>query len=244
MDYLEQSKIEYEYFKLAKRIETFAFRCHFFEVSMNRTQELMCCLIRMILDAGLDPDLRPSIRDEIDAEAENIHYDYYHRFRRQISKCHESPGLEWINPVSMSNQFERDEFYDEFDGEEALKGLQLPQATMIVKAMLMDLCEEARQIEEEHDSLISEYGQPDGAGIRRFFDGLIFAIQELREIKLKALAKAEEEDIAPGELEALKEMAREETPFQIVREAIENFVMPKIDKVLVICSETSEGEDE
>ncbi len=211
---------------------------------MNRTQELMCCLTRMILDAGFDPNLKPSIRNEIDEEGQNIHYDYYERFHRTISHCHESPGLEWINPISVSNQFERDEFYDEFDGEEALKGLQLPQAAMIVKAMLMDLCEEARQIEEEHDSMISEYGQPDGAGIRTFFKGLVLAIQELREIKLKALAKAEEEDTDPGELEALKEMAREETPFQVVREAIEKSVMPKIDKILAVCSEVSEGEDE
>ena len=41
MDLIKTAMTEYEYYKLAKRIEIFAFRCHFFEVSINRIIKLI-----------------------------------------------------------------------------------------------------------------------------------------------------------------------------------------------------------
>lgn len=236
MDLVKLSLAEFEYFKLAKRIETFAFRCHYFEVSINRMLDLLSALNKRISESAYS-DQTINVPVQIYNLDTNIHWSYYVRFLQMIPRCHQSLEVEWVNPISLSNQLEQ----DVADGEETLKGLQLSKSVLLVKVMLMDLREESLLIEEERERLISDYHDPKQSDIKGFFNSFVRIDADQKKIEMKMIVEAEEAgDI--NEVNLLKEMFLR-TPFQIAHDIINESLIPQIDSILSNFSALDQSDD-
>lgn len=145
-------------------------------------------------------------------------------------------GVEWINPISLSNQPEQ----KPADGAELLKGLQLSQAAFLVKVMLLDLSEEAALIDEEHERLVSDHHDTERSGIEGFFNLFASLDEDEKKVNMDKVAAAEK----AGDMEKanrLREMFLM-TPFQIAHDIINEILIPQIDSLLACFSELTQGD--
>ncbi len=226
MDLIEQAKIEYEYFKLAKRLENFSFRCHFLEVEINRIIALISAFNNKISTFEDYQNFEIRIPYEIYNVDTELHWEYYVKYRKFISKCHSNPEIEWINPISMSNQMES----DITDAEQSLEGLSLATSLCILKVMLMNLMDEAVSIEEEGTAMLKAHNNPSSSGVDGFLKPLSRFLEDNNRISLEMIKDAE---IAGDNEEAarLKELFLK-SPFQRIYESIQNVLIPQVDAIL------------
>ncbi len=200
----------YAWFRLAKRLESFAYRCRWFEASLHRAADLIPALNRMLAGAGY-AEGRIVLPADVPALERQIHWAFHEFFRSVVRECSELSGMTWVFPLSPAN---RDPGKLP-GGRAALDRASLPGALLTVRTVLADLAEEAALIEEEHAGILRDWSGSEVPGIRGMMEAL-------RQMAQTGWASGGGKDL-PGTVK---------NPFRLVREAVTGELLPQLDALL------------
>ena len=227
MDIMKQVEIDYEYYNLAKIIETLAFRFHSFETSIHRILIFINAVNNSLKESEFSEYII-NIPLDLHLIDDEIYWFYYTGYRDTISKCHDAPGIEWLNPISMTNQL-AEGLPNE---EEIISGLSLSKSIYILKVMLMDLLNEALLIDKDKEEFLSKYKEPANVGNK------IVKYLAKREESFKSKERLLQNEDIEDEIDMIFEELSVKTPFQITKQEIENSLLPQVDNLLEIIFES------
>ena len=231
MDLIKLSETEYEYFKLAKQIETFANRCHFYEESINRIIDLIISLNDKLKKCGYSEKGLWVPAVDISNINTRIHWEYYSVYIDLASRCHQDSDMEWIMPISLTNNSDN----KTTDGDYSLPSFPIAKSACIIKVMLLDLIDESFLIEKEEEKLLSNYGDPLQSGIKGYLSSRVRKKEFEKELGNEEIASAKK----TGDHENVAVLTNVySTPFELMRGIISDKIIPQLDLILSLCNDS------